>query len=80
MGSRPVRVNSIAPYADSPASRLAQSLQSDATASHAGSTRPIGRAGDCELDIGRTVVYLASELSAFVTGHKLMVDGGSCRF
>jgi NAD(P)-dependent dehydrogenase (short-subunit alcohol dehydrogenase family) len=48
--------------------------------SRAGSTRPIDRAGDCELDIGRTVVYLASELSAFVTGHTVMVDGGSCRF
>ena len=48
--------------------------------SRAGSTRPIDRAGDCELDIGGTVVYLASELSAFVTGHTVMVDGGSCRF
>jgi NAD(P)-dependent dehydrogenase (short-subunit alcohol dehydrogenase family) len=75
-----IRVNAIAPYADSPANRLAQSLQPDATAPRTGSTRPIGRAGDCELDIGRTVVYLASELSAFVTGHTVMVDGGSCRF
>jgi NAD(P)-dependent dehydrogenase (short-subunit alcohol dehydrogenase family) len=75
-----IRVNAIAPYADSPANRLAQSLQPDATASRGGPTRPIGRAGDCELDIGRTVVYLASELSAFVTGHTVMVDGGSCRF
>jgi len=75
-----IRVNAIAPYADSPANQLAQSLQPDATASRGGPTRPIGRAGDCELDIGRTVVYLASELSAFVTGHTVMVDGGSCRF
>jgi NAD(P)-dependent dehydrogenase (short-subunit alcohol dehydrogenase family) len=75
-----IRVNAIAPYADSPANRLAQSLLPDETAPRGGATRPIGRAGDCELDIGRTVVYLASELSAFVTGHTIMVDGGSCRF
>ena len=79
-GPEGIRVNAIAPYADSPANRMAQSLQPEATATRAGSTRPIGRAGDCELDIGRTVVYLASELSAFVTGHTVMVDGGSCRF
>ena len=75
-----IRVNAIAPYADSPANRLAQSLQPEVTATRGGPTRPIARAGDCELDIGRTVVYLASELSAFVTGHTVMVDGGSCRF
>jgi meso-butanediol dehydrogenase/(S,S)-butanediol dehydrogenase/diacetyl reductase len=74
-----IRVNAIAPYADSPANQLAQSLL-PASTSTAGSTRPIARAGDCELDIGRTVVYLASDLSAFVTGHTVMVDGGSCRF
>jgi NAD(P)-dependent dehydrogenase (short-subunit alcohol dehydrogenase family) len=75
-----IRVNAIAPYADSPANRLAQSLQPDATATRGAPTRPLSRAGDCELDIGRTVVYLASDLSAFVTGHTVMVDGGSCRF
>jgi len=75
-----IRVNAIAPYADSPANRLAQSMQPEATATRGGPTRPIARAGDCELDIGRTVIYLASELSAFVTGHTVMVDGGSCRF
>jgi NAD(P)-dependent dehydrogenase (short-subunit alcohol dehydrogenase family) len=75
-----IRVNAIAPYADSPANQLAQSLLPAATPPSAASTRPIARVGDCELDIGRTVVYLASDLSAFVTGHTVMVDGGSCRF
>lgn len=79
-GAEGIRVNAIAPYADSPALRIGQPQQANATAAPAGPARPIDRAGDCELDIGRTVVYLASELSAYVTGHTVMVDGGSCRF
>ena len=75
-----IRVNAIAPYADSPANQLSQQLNSAQTSTRSGDTRPIARAGDCELDIGRTVVYLASDLAAFVTGHTVMVDGGSCRF
>ncbi len=37
---------------------------------------PLGRVGDCEKDIGRAVVFLASEDSDFITGMTLMVDGG----
>jgi NAD(P)-dependent dehydrogenase (short-subunit alcohol dehydrogenase family) len=37
---------------------------------------PLGRMGDSELDIGRAVVYLASEDGRYVTGTTLMVDGG----
>jgi meso-butanediol dehydrogenase/(S,S)-butanediol dehydrogenase/diacetyl reductase len=32
--------------------------------------------GDCENDIGRTVVFLASPDSDYITGQTLMVDGG----
>lgn len=39
---------------------------------------PLGRMGDCEQDIGRTVVYLAGPDSDFLTGNTIMVDGGMC--
>jgi len=38
--------------------------------------RPLGRPGDPELDIGPAVVFLASEMSRYVTGVTLHVDGG----
>ena len=38
--------------------------------------RPIRRLGDTELDIGRVVVFLASEESDYLTGHTFWVDGG----
>jgi NAD(P)-dependent dehydrogenase (short-subunit alcohol dehydrogenase family) len=40
------------------------------------SSIPLGRLGDCEYDIGRAVVFLASSDSDYITGHTLMVDGG----
>ena len=39
-------------------------------------TIPMGRVGDCEQDIGRFVVSLCSEASAYVTGQSIAVDGG----
>jgi NAD(P)-dependent dehydrogenase (short-subunit alcohol dehydrogenase family) len=36
--------------------------------------------GDPEEDIGRAVLFLATRDSDFITGHTLLVDGGSCRF
>ena len=38
--------------------------------------RPINRVGDPEADIGRVVVFLASDDSAYMTGHTFWVDGG----
>lgn len=38
--------------------------------------RPLGRPGDPELDIGPVVVFLASEMSRYVTGVTLHADGG----
>jgi NAD(P)-dependent dehydrogenase (short-subunit alcohol dehydrogenase family) len=40
-------------------------------------TQPIGRIGDCEMDIGPVAVFLASDDSRYVTGHTLPADGGS---
>ena len=40
------------------------------------STNPLKRAGDPEQDIGPVVVFLASEMSRFITGEMINVDGG----
>ncbi|EQM77642.1 SDR family NAD(P)-dependent oxidoreductase [Stutzerimonas stutzeri] len=40
------------------------------------SMRPLGRCGDPEEDIGPVVVFLASEMSRFITGETIHVDGG----
>lgn len=37
---------------------------------------PLKRAGDPEKDIGPVIVFLASEMSSFITGEMINVDGG----
>ena len=78
-GQQGIRVNMICPHAASPSHQrwaaenpeLAASLSAHSTS---------GRIGDCELDIGRAALFLASDDSSYVNGHTLMVDGGSCTF
>jgi NAD(P)-dependent dehydrogenase (short-subunit alcohol dehydrogenase family) len=38
---------------------------------------PLRRVGDCEEDVGRVAVFLASDDSAYVTAQTMWVDGGS---
>lgn len=40
---------------------------------------PLKRMGDPEKDIGRIVVFLASEDASFITGQTIMADGGSIK-
>jgi len=37
---------------------------------------PVGRVGDCEIDIGRAVVFLVGPDSGYITGATLPLDGG----
>ena len=39
---------------------------------------PLRRLGDSTEDIGRAARFLLSDDARYVTGHTLMVDGGSC--
>lgn len=74
-----IRTNAILPLAASPG--LAGWIEnSPAEAEAFFATVPMRRVGDCEADIGRTAVYLASEDAAYVTGQTLMVDGGMGSF
>jgi len=70
-----ITVNAICPYANSPAWKQWAERNPEFVAQATGSTS-VGRVGDCELDIGRAAVWLASDDASFTTGHTLMVDGG----
>jgi NAD(P)-dependent dehydrogenase (short-subunit alcohol dehydrogenase family) len=76
LGRKGVRVNAIAPD-------LADTLQTPAEMMLAGRDDalvqnwvPLGRFGHPD-DYGDVVVFLASDLSRFVTGHVIPVDGGT---
>ena len=74
-----IRVNTIAPFAMSPA--LERWVEVDPDGSRAMlSTIPLGRIGDPESDIGRTVLFLVGPDSAYVTGVTLPLDGGQGYF
>lgn len=74
-GKYKINVNAICPYANSPgmlgwAEAFPESYQASMAA------HPLGRIGDCEKDIGRTVVFLSGPDSDYITGQTVMVDGG----
>ena len=69
---RNVRVNAVAPGFI--ATAMTDKLSEEVRAEYAASI-PLGRLGDAQ-DIANAVVYLASDLSSYVTGQVLRVDGG----
>jgi NAD(P)-dependent dehydrogenase (short-subunit alcohol dehydrogenase family) len=74
-GPEGIRVNVICPFANSPGMVAWSKIDPkgyEATLRQI----PLRRVGDCEEDIGRAAVFLASDDSAYVTGQTLMVDGG----
>ena len=75
-GADGINVNVICPLAKSPGvAKLLENAPEMEQRITAG--QPIGRIGDCELDIGPVAVFLASEDARYVTGHTLPADGGS---
>ncbi len=70
-----IRVNAIAPTAMG-ATFFKLAEENPGFAEMSASMRPLGRCGEPEADIGPVVVFLASEMSRFMTGETLHVDGG----
>lgn len=78
-GPQGIRVNVICPFANSPG--MVAWSEVEPKAYEATMRRiPLQRVGDCEDDIGRSAVFLASDDASYVTGQTLMVDGGSGSF
>jgi glucose 1-dehydrogenase len=78
MAEKRIRVNSIAPGA------IATAINDEVTGNEEGRKEllkliPYQRVGDVE-DIGNAVVWLASDLSDYVVGTTLFVDGGMCLY
>lgn len=74
-----IRVNAVAPgVIDTPMPRnslTTRHADPEATAKEWAARHPLGRFGRPE-EVARAILYLASEDSAFVTGHTLVIDGG----
>jgi NAD(P)-dependent dehydrogenase (short-subunit alcohol dehydrogenase family) len=73
-----IRVNAICPgVIDTPMNQrnLDKAADQEAVRQRWMSSTPIGRMGT-PLEIARTVLYLASEMSSFTTGVGLLIDGG----
>lgn len=72
LGSRNITVNVVAPgFIDTDMTRVLPEEQRKALLEQV----PLGRLGDSE-DIANAVVFLASDLAAYVTGETLHVNGG----
>jgi NAD(P)-dependent dehydrogenase (short-subunit alcohol dehydrogenase family) len=75
-GKYGINVNAISPAANSPG--MAGWVAADPERSQRALDRnPISRLGDCERDIGRSVVFLVGPDSDYITGMTIMVDGGA---
>jgi NAD(P)-dependent dehydrogenase (short-subunit alcohol dehydrogenase family) len=75
-GPEGIRANLVVPFVESPAFHA--DFANDAARLAASLKRiPLRRAGDPERDLGRAVIFLASDDSSYITGTTLMVEGGS---
>lgn len=74
-----IRTNNIAPEALSPGFEGWMKSDPEGTAAFI-STIPLGRVGDCEMDIGRFVALLCSPAAAYISGATIPVDGGQANF
>ncbi len=71
-----IRVNAIGPVAMTPAMEVVSKTSPVFTDGLLIGRTPLRRIGEPEADIGPVAVFLASDLSRYMTGQTLMVDGG----
>lgn len=74
-GRYKINVNAVCPFADSPGFKQ-WTERSPEEVRKGLATIALRRIGECEGDIGRAVVFLASSDSDYITGQTIMVDGG----
>jgi meso-butanediol dehydrogenase/(S,S)-butanediol dehydrogenase/diacetyl reductase len=74
-----IRTNNIAPEALSPGFAGWMAADPEGTAAFI-ATIPMGRVGDCELDIGRAVAALCGPAMGYISGATIPVDGGQANF
>jgi NAD(P)-dependent dehydrogenase (short-subunit alcohol dehydrogenase family) len=74
LGSSGVRVNAVAPGAV--LTPRVEAMMSDDRRAASAASIPLGRMATPD-DIARAVVFLASDLAAYITGQTLVVDGGA---
>ena len=74
-GPEGIRVNNILPLAKSPGYVGWESARPEEAAAFC-ETVPLRRVGECEEDVGRLVVFLASDAGSYITGTTIPVDGG----
>ena len=70
-----IRTFLIMPAAESPQLHAFQARDPERFAQMLGRI-PLGRFGDAELDIGRTIAWLVSDNARYMTGCTIMLDGG----
>jgi NAD(P)-dependent dehydrogenase (short-subunit alcohol dehydrogenase family) len=78
LGPAGIRVNSVSPgFVDTPLLDrwLASEPDAAATMRRVNGFHPLGRIGTPQ-DIGRLVVFLGSDMSSFITGSNVTIDGG----
>ena len=75
-GKDSIRVNAIAPDMANTLQTPLESMMRERDPALVQSWIPLGRFGQPE-DFARVVLFLASDLSSFVTGQTIMVDGGT---
>lgn len=74
LGSYNIRVNAIAPWVVR--TRMSEVTRSGPEAARLSAGVPLGRFGEPE-DITGAALFLASDAASWITGHTLLIDGGS---